>query len=76
MLVIGSNNKVTGSWSAGPADVTYECQFTSGTNPPAGAWFACASGTTHAGQNGAHTFYVRAVRGGVASTPASQYFTA
>ncbi|MGO4598320.1 Ig-like domain repeat protein [Terrabacter sp. 2RAF25] len=76
LVVVPIPGGVTATWVP-VAGLTYECQVTNGASPPgATSWTACSSGVTVTGtKNGTSTFYVRSVRGGVASTPASASFS-
>ena len=70
------SHKVTVSWTS-ISGLTYQCQITSSAAPALSTgWSTCTSSTQYNGQNGSHTFYVRAVNGVTPGTPASEAFTA
>jgi hypothetical protein len=64
----------TATWTT-VSGYTYECQIVTGNSTPgASSWVSCTTPYAFTPKSGTQTFYVRAVRGGVASTPASLSF--
>ena len=76
LAVVPIPGGVTATWVP-VAGLTYQCQITNGGSPARDAdWTTCTAGVTVMGtKGGTSTFYVRSVRNGVASTPASASFT-
>jgi hypothetical protein len=74
LAVDASGSSGTATWTS-VAGYAYECQITNGSSPPdASSWTPCTAPFTIPQGNGKQTVYVRALRGAVVSTPASQYF--
>jgi hypothetical protein len=76
LVVVPIPGGVTATWMP-VAGLTYQCQVTNGGSPAKdNDWTTCTSGATVMGtKSGTSTFYVRSVRNGVFSTPASATFT-
>lgn len=74
LAVDASGNSGTATWTSVPG-YTYECQITNGSSPPGtSSWAPCTAPFMIPPGNGKQTVYVRALRGAVVSTPASQSF--
>jgi hypothetical protein len=71
------SNKITATWTT-VAGLTYECVITAqGVAAPTSGYASCASGNQFTGQNGSHTFWLRAINASnQRSAPAQSNFTA
>jgi len=63
----------TATWTS-VAGYTYECQVSNGNSPSGSSWVGCTSPYSFPAGNGTQSFYLRAVRGAVASAPTSVSF--
>ena len=73
LAVNATSSSSTATWTP-IVGYTYQCQISNGNSSPGSSWVACTSPYSFPPGSGTQTFYLRAVRGAVASAPASASF--